>query len=680
MPGSQQALLTPAERGVLAFGIGVGVWQVLLLILGIAGLYYRPVMIVLAAIVLLTSGRQFGATASAGFRTVVARATRGRITAVQAIGAFIVAFFTVWLLLARGLYPGGGQDYYNHYFPYYLEALKNHNLSPNDVWYHYYYSKGCGLVFLGMLLTGPEAPALVTFCCVIMAAMAMAVVVNRLTPPSLWPSCVAALYLAFNLAGYRLQSGGEFQKDHELVSALITMMACALCLARGPAVSAWLAMAMSSAVAAAIIAQPIGVLITVYFIVLASWATLRRRWEEMRRYGLVAATVAGTVVAMLTLNYWVTGLADDWALGLTLRFADVTRLDRWGVLPHLLILAWTHANNLELVPPGWNWALTAMLPQFMRLDQLWVLFAGAVVAMGILSARWIASGDQGMAMKLSPATAQTEMGLATLRRVGSLLLVFAAISFFAGPEDLLAYLRASSFFFPLQVMMASAVCAWAATRIPGRLERWSLSLICPFVLFGATLLSWHGDWRHRAARNIENGLSFFVGGYSLAEAYSRQDFGAPFGGLNPHVLAASRQIDPGTPIWSTNVELYCMAPGCRIESFLSFKMSGRLDEIVTAAPERSKQLLQEAGLNYFLISNASRLEDVLPYSELFAPNTIGRYLAIKWTDGTAFLLTWIGPGTTPLTPEFINMYGQAHDQPDRPWTLGMVALCRSSPR
>ena len=66
----------------------------------------------------------------------------------------------------RGFYPGGGGDYYTHYFYYYLAVIQNHGLAPNDVWYHYYYSKGSGLAFLGMLLSDPEAPALTTYACV----------------------------------------------------------------------------------------------------------------------------------------------------------------------------------------------------------------------------------------------------------------------------------------------------------------------------------------------------------------------------------------------------------------------------------------------------------------------------------------------------------------------------------
>jgi hypothetical protein len=51
---------TAIERATLAFGFGVGLWHVLLLILGVAGLYYRFVMFILAAGVAFASSRHFG--------------------------------------------------------------------------------------------------------------------------------------------------------------------------------------------------------------------------------------------------------------------------------------------------------------------------------------------------------------------------------------------------------------------------------------------------------------------------------------------------------------------------------------------------------------------------------------------------------------------------------------------
>jgi hypothetical protein len=669
LPRFGQLELTPAERAVLAFGLGLGPWHLVMLTLGVSGLYYRSVAIALAAIVVLASARQFGVLASSAISRLATWA-RQRPISPQSICILLIAVFAGWLLLLRGLYPNADGDYYSHYFYYYIQVLDSHSLIPNDIWYHYYYSKGDGLFFLGMLLSDPEAPALATFCCVVIAALAMAVVVYRVVPSSLWPGCLAALYLAFNLTGYRDFGGAQFQKTHEQVSALIVLMTCALCMARGPAVRVWLTMAVSTAVAVAIIAQPVGVLVAIYFMVAAVWAALRRHRDEMLRYGLITAAVGGTVAAILLLNYWATGLVDDQALGLMMRFADVAHLDHWGVLPQLVIVAWLRANYLHLTPPGWDWALTTMLPEFLRLNQLWVFFIAPALALGFVAARRIASGRHRTATRLAITGESAVAGAATLGRIGSLVLVFAIISVPAGYGEALSFLGVSSFFFPLLAMMATAACAWAAMRSPIQWERQLLNSLLPVLLLVATMFSWHGDWRHRVARGSENALRFLVGGYSLAEAYSRQDLGPPYGGINPRTLAASRQVAPGTPIWSTSIEYsYCVAPGCWIESVYSFKMSGRLDEIVTAAPERSKQLLQEAGLNYFLVARDSRLIDLLPYSKLFAPDVIGRYLAIKWTDGTAFLLTWIGsPGTTPITPEFIDSYKKLLDQPDQPET------------
>jgi hypothetical protein len=44
---------------------------------------------------------------------------------------------------------------------------------------------------------------------------------------------------------------------------------------------------------------------------------------------------------------------------------------------------------------------------------------------------------------------------------------------------------------------------------------------------------------------------------------------------------------------------------------------------------------------------------------LFSPGTIGRYLGIRWTDGTTSLLTWLGPGVQPLDQAWIADYRHA---------------------
>src|ERR1700726_5328690 len=386
VPG-ERAALSPAERAVLGFGVGVGIWHGVMRILGVLGLYCRSVLAGLCLVVLIASSRHFADVAVAGCRALAARFTalRQRRASPQEVGAILIAVVAAWLLLRRGLFPGGSGDYYTHYFYYYLEVLKNHGLAPNDVWYHYYYSKGSGLVFLGMLLTDPEAPALTTFACVIFAAVAIATLAARMAPGSLWPAAGALIYLLFYLLSFSDIGGSEFQKDHEEVAALVTLTAWALCMERCAPPRPFRVMAASSAIAAAIVTQAVGVLLSVFVGLLCAWSILQRRRREMWAYGAVAAAIAVAVLALFVLSYVQTGLASDQALDLMLRFPDVSRLDRWGVIPQVIAVAWIRDNYLALVPP-FGWADFKQLFQFMRLRGLWPFLIGPIIAAIIICA------------------------------------------------------------------------------------------------------------------------------------------------------------------------------------------------------------------------------------------------------------------------------------------------------
>ena len=668
--GAAEPTPSPAERVVLGFGLGVGLWHVSLLILGIAGLYYSSVMAGLAAIVVLGSAHHFAAVASAANRALSKRITglRHGQGIPETFSTALVAIAAIWLLLTRGLYPGGGHDYYTHYFYYLLNVLNNHSITPNDVWYHYYYSKGYGLFFLGMLLTDPLGPSLATFCCVVVAAIAMAALAQRIAPGSLWPGCVAALYLSYNLISAIRDGGGEFQKDHELVSALIALIACGVCMARQAAARCWLAMVASSGIAIAIVAQPIGVIIAIYLILEALCAVLRRRCTAAWQYGWATVAVGGTIAAILALNYWQTGLASDQSLALMLRFADTARLDRWGVLPQAVIVAWIR-DNYDTVAPESIWALWAMLRQFMRFDRLEVFFAGPAIVTAIVAVRVFVSRYRNTMTTGSLASIDRGMATEASCRLGSLLAFLIAISLAVGRSQHVSFQRSSTFFVPLLLLLGLAVGAWGLSRLPVSWERWRVSSLLPLLLLSSTTFSWATDiqWRHRLVQVTENSLRFFVGDYSFADAYSRQDAAYTHGGINPHALGAWRHVNSGAAIWSTTVNSYCMVPGCWIESIASFKLSPKFDEIVGGPPDKAKELLQAARINYFLITGDVDMLDLLPYSQLFAPDTIGRYLGIKWTDGTAFLLTWNGPDTTPLTPEFFKMYADLRSRPENPW-------------
>jgi hypothetical protein len=675
MSPDERAVLTPAERAVLGFGIGVGIWHVAMLFLGILNLYYRSVMVGLCLAVLVASARHFASVAVAGCDVIAVRfgeLRRGRASP-QTVGVMLMAVVAAWLLLRRGLYPGGGGDYYTHYFYYYLEVLKNHGLAPNDVWYHYYYSKGSGLAFLGMLLTDPEAPALTTFSCVVFAAVAIATLAERMAPCSLWPTAGVLVYLLFYLVG--LSSGladGEFQKDHEETTALVIIFTWALCMERCGPSRPFRVVAAASGIAAAILSQPIAILLGFFAGLLSAWSLPRRRWRDMWGYGVVAAVIAGAVLAVFEWSYLATGLPHDQGYELTLYFADFARLDRWGVIPVVIAEVWIRDNYQALVMPlDWSvfthmWKfmrLVTLLWQFMRLGALWPFMAAPLVAAVILR---VSDKFAGGRLTLFPDAAAASFAAATAARLAALLGFFAVIALAMGRVQSISFERLSTFFIPLVALFGIACTAWVLNKLArGRRDPW-VWIALPVVLLFVVVIEWQlsAHWTRRLPAETANALRFLSGQLSLAEAYAHATSPYAFGGINPGALAAARQVPYGTPIWSTNVDSYCMAPGCLIESVLSFKMSGRLDEILGGEPELAKQRLQEAGLNYFLFMKDYRIIDLLPFSRLFAPDTISGYLGVKWTDGSTFLLTWIGPDTRPIGADFLDAYTRRRAEPD----------------
>ena len=589
-------------------------------------------------------------------------ALRRRDASPQTIGADAGRSGRCWLLLRRGLFPGGGHDYYTHYFYYYLAVLKNHGLAPNDVWYHYYYSKGNGLTFLGMLLTDPEAPALTTFSYVMFAAIAMMTLAERMAPRSLWPAAGALAYLLYYLLSHSDAGEGEFQKDHEETTALIVLTVWALCMERCGSPRPFRVMAAASGIAAAVVTQVIGILLALFVGILWAWAVVRRRWRDVLGYGLVGAVIAVTVLAVFVLGYLQTGWPGDQPFDLMLRFADVSRLDRWGVIPLIIAGAWNRDNYLALEPP-FGWGAFKELFQFMRLRGLWPFLIGPIIAAIII---YVTDRFAHWKRPRHSDPSEASFAGATAARLAALLLFFVVIALSVGRTQSISFERLSTFFVPLLVLFAIACSAWLLNgKLQSRGDPWTWTVL-PAVLLIAVLGAWQGKdhWSRRLPAETANALRFFSGRFSLADAYVHATSGYAFGAINPEALKAARQVPYGTPIWSTNIESYCMVPGCLIESVMSFKMSGRLDEILGGDPELAKQRLQEAGLNYFLFMKEYRIIDLLPFSRLFAPDTIGRYLGVKWSDDSTFLLTWIGPDTTPIGADFLDAYKRRRAEPD----------------
>ena len=274
----------------------------------------------------------------------------------------------------------------------------------------------------------------------------------------------------------------------------------------------------------------------------------------MWAYGVVAAAIAGVVLAVLVLGYVQTGMASDQPLDLMLRFADVGRLDRWGVIPQAIAVAWIWDNYLALAPP-FGWGDFKQLFQFMRLRGLWPFLIGPFIAAIIIYVM-----DRFAPWKRPRRSDQTEASFAgaTAARIAALLLLCIVVALFAGRAQSISFERLSTFFVPLQALLAIACSAWLLNgKLQSRGDVWTWTVL-PAVLLIAVLGAWQGKdhWLRRVPTETADALRFLSGRISVAYGYAHLNSGYRPSAINPGTLAAARQLPPGTPIWSTNNEFF----------------------------------------------------------------------------------------------------------------------------
>jgi len=668
--GPQPDAVGTLDYLALTFFAGTGPWHLVLLAVGYANLLNAWVMVVLTVPVVALSFRELRLVAP-GLRTVIRRFHGGS----KLFKSLCTLLLFVWcaLLLVKGLYPGGGQNYYNHYFPAYQAFLEHGSIWPNEVWELYFYLKGDGLFFLAMLLTDPLTQQLVVFCFLSAAGLATFLFIRRVAPNTHWPIVGVLLFFAVYIY---TPSWGEFGKEHDFNTAFVVAILWMVVVALDDTVGnrqIWLA-AAASAMTALVISTPnafMGVVLGAIFGVLVlTYACMgdRRRASVCFAFAMLAGAL---VAGIWLLNFVTTGLFSDFALHYFWQFTDFEKLHRTGALP--LVLAMPRFGTATGVP-------LAKSLQFLnftsRLYLLWPLvLGGLLVALTSVCQRYRAG-----------ATSQRPTSSAAVV-LGAIFVVFAVLTVTAGREASGSYFRFASFMVP--VMIVAGCALWTASiplrsprsvaAVPGHpLAPVVVLAVCAVVIANKTRID-------RAIVPLgANALRYAVGILSIDDAFERQSDGQPItgrrgdatiaagalartrtspqarvAGIYPGARGAYATVGPHTPIWSLHSDSYCMLPDCKMMNFSYFIMTPSWERLMWGTPEEGQAALRAAGLNYFLYSRELLIIDPLPLSQLFSPDNIARYFGILWTDGTTTLLTWAGSGTTALDEEWVADYRRA---------------------
>ena len=639
------------EHLALAFFTGAGIWHVGLFGIGYLGLYTVPVALALTVPAIALSYWNLRAAVSEA-RAVLRRG----ITTSSFIWAAILMLVGTALLIVKGLYPSSGHDYVTHYFHYYSAVIDNGNIWPNEVWYHYYYLKGAGLVFLGMLLTDPLAPQPVTFCFFSAMLLVLHLVLRRIGASTTWsygvPLALLALYIRTpGPTQIHADNGGwgDFEKTHELTAALVVAVlwtGAAAVQAHGRARLVWLAGAASASIAAVLVSPEIGVYLGGIFAILATWYLIRRHLVGVGISVALGAVAALALISIAAINQLTSGLISDQAIHLFWPYADLERLRSWGGLINVIVYHQSHQGMINSGVPLLSFQVVTLVLKCLRLELLLpVAIVGAFVALAAIRARrWSVPSPHDAAAFAAAA------------------LMIAVLAATVGRGQMISFYRYTSFGLPIAMVLA--VVLWT---IPTGDKQWFARLardrrVHAWVLIGSVAIACIVN-RPRVAllQVVASSAAFATGVYSIDMAYANQrawPARMPWSSMHPAARAAYNIVGARTRIWSLHVHTYCMLPDCRVQQHNAFIMTPDWDRLMFGTAEEGRELLQTSGVNYFLISFATNIPitDPLPRSALFSPDNIARYLGIRWTDGTTALLTWRGPDTVPLDDQWLADY------------------------
>jgi|GEM_PF-1905509 len=647
--------LKPGERYALGFFVGAGIWHVVLFGVGFAGGYTWTVVATMTmAVVLLSAPHLLFCVeeAKAGRRSWLAcfDYRRRRDAVLLAIFLAVAGLF----VCIKGLYLCDGNDYYSHYFQYYIEVVNNGSILPNPVWYHFYYSKGAGLYFLAILLTDPLAPQLVATAFVGAGALTVAMILARAAPGTRWPWVGASLYVGLMI--FTPTGWAELSKIHELAAVMFLGLFWIVPRVADETASGrrmWLAGVAAVSMTTVLLTTVMVVFVGGFCLAVATLGLVMRSWRLVGAAVFGGAVAGVTAIGVMAINYALTGIPLDQALLQVWPIVDLEKIDRWGVLGEVL---WLHLGMTgylgDRVPFGWD--AIRLLFQWLRLDTLWPLgaFGIAGLATQIVAGNWPNPPWRGPGKPV---------WLAAL----ALLVSFSAIALSLGVsrDQASSLYRLSSFTYAPMLCMVLLLCASGRHRE----RRWAA--LSGVVIAGIVIAGLFTSRGRVLAANIPaltgKAVSFLVGRYSIKDAYQHPDWPnwAPWGGIYPAMETVWAVAGRGTPVYSLHIQSYCMLPDCRLRSWMNTRTVPEIETLLFGSAEAGKAALQRAGLNYFFYSrelgdSVYGISSPIVLSPLFSPESIDRYFGVKWTDGTSYLLTWRENAEVPLDTGFLDPYGR----------------------
>ena len=322
------------DRIIVALYVGASVLEITMFGLGWIHAYYTTVAIaIVTPIVFLSCPHLFETIGNT--KNLLLNSKLRSLWSVRWLLFLIALVLLLLILVNKALLPTSDGDSLTHYINYYNEVIRTHGISPNNVWYHFYYSKGAGLIYLNMLLADDTTASFPTFYMLVGTVAVLFSLTRKLTASSEWAWAAVITYLCT----IPLDGQIAFEKQHLFMTSLIAAVLFMVILLPRIAAEArrsWtfltslvvIHLAIFTPTAIAFLAPPLCVCAVFLF--------FAGRKASSRSYFVVAMAGISMAAVMCGINYWLTGMASIEPCRLMWSWADQRRFSLW-TSPYMMV-------------------------------------------------------------------------------------------------------------------------------------------------------------------------------------------------------------------------------------------------------------------------------------------------------------------------------------------------------
>jgi len=563
------------------------------------------------------------------------------------ISCIIVLLYAARLLFINTIYPAGsGCDVYNHYLPYLKQVIRTGSTAPNDVWYHFYYSKGVAISFFAMLSGGVFGPKAMALLLVLWSAGLVGSLTFRITKSALYGLLSGVIFLGVFATGPA--STGEFFKHHVLFLGFLFAtfwLLISFVWGRGndEAILAAIVCSICGIVAIPTAIAFIGSLIGLVLLVLL----LAKKWIQAAKVFVLGVVVVLVFSGLLILNYRLTGLCLETPIRFFWSFADSNRFSHW-VSPYLIQYCFEGSgqgvgkvsiDRLSMITK--NWVL-----EILRLNLLHYLVPStrsvSLLVISLLAAFFLF----------------TKSGLRCLLFL-FISCIFLMISVLLSKlVDQEASIH-RMFIFALPFSVVTVIAIWYSVFRPIFRPTILRRLAAP-VLLCISLLTLDIKALAKMQYDLPNAyisfrqtLFFFLGKVSIRQALI--DSGQLW-------LSAeeARQIiapDAGIITFVINGGIYgasCSFPGKGLLTEVNFVITPLWHRVAFGPAQEAKDLLLKEKITGFLFDlKDPMLFGAIPYSDLFSPKSLRKNFDLFQTGPTTYLARLVVGAPVKPWPENI---------------------------